>query len=236
MGFGLLFIGYAMTYLMSLNSFGFLFRLTGCAVMLAGLSRLEDYERRFFHSHLCGIIMAVAAFAESLAYIFIDFFGDNTVNICYSVFLVITVVFHFLLYRAIHKIAKSVGVKKIELNSVRYAVFGSIELLLLAAALIFWYFDASFTKYLVMAAMLYPFIIIVLNLSLFYSCYKNICEEGDEEAPRRQSKIPFLNKLFEASEKREQEIFDKTKNYAQKRLSEDLNRKKIKKKHKNKKR
>ena len=34
MGFGLLFIGYAMTYLMSLNSFGFLFRLTGCAIML----------------------------------------------------------------------------------------------------------------------------------------------------------------------------------------------------------
>ncbi len=236
MGFGLLFIGYAMTYLMSLNSFGFLFRLTGCAVMLAGISRLADYERKFFHAHLAVIIMTVSAFAESLAYLFFDFFGENAGNICYSVFLVLTVVFHFLIYRAVHKISKDVGVKKIELNSVRYAVFASVELLLLAAVLFFWYFGVPFTKYIVMAAMLYPFIIIVLNLALFYSCYKNICEEGDEEALRKRSRIPFLNKLFDASEKREQEIFDKTKSYAEKRIADDLEKKKNKKKHKKKRR
>lgn len=232
MGFGLLFIGYAMTYLMSLNSFGFLFRLTGCAIMLSGLSKLEDYERRFFHAYLSAIIMTVAAFAECLAYLFADFFGEAARNICYTVFLVITVVFHFLLYRAIHKISKDVGIKKIELNSVRYAVFASIELLLLAASLVFWYFGAAFTKYIVMAAMLYPFIIVVINLTLFYSCYKNICEEGDEEAPRKQSKIPFINKLFEASEKREQEIFEKTKSYAEDHLRQELEKKKSKKKKK----
>ncbi|MBQ8208198.1 MAG: hypothetical protein IJZ89_05640 [Clostridia bacterium] len=243
MGFGLLFFGYAAAFLMSLNSFGFIFRLTGCAIMLSGLSKLTAYERRFSHAQISCVLLALSALAESIATLLFDystfsvsFISENTKNISYSVFLALAVIFHFFIYRAIHKISKDVGIEKISTNSVRFAVFFCIELVLLAAALLTWHLEAPFAKYVFMAAILYPFLIVVLNLSLFYSCYKNICEEGDEEAPRRQSRIPFLNKLFDASEKREQEIFEKTKSYAENRIRQENEIKKNKKSKKKKRR
>ena len=234
MGFGLLFLGYIATFLMSLNSFGFVFRLTGCAIMLSALTKLTDFERSFNLARISCFGMTLAALCESIITLSLDFglFGNEASTICVSVFLAVTVVFHFFLYRAIYKISKDVGVEKLKLNAVRYGIFAAIELLIAASALVVWYFNPNFAKYIVMAAVLYPFVSFFLNLTLIYSCYKNICEEGDEEAPRKPSKIPFLNKLFEASEKREQEIFTKTKSYAEKHISDDLEKKKNKKKNK----
>jgi hypothetical protein len=38
-----------------------------------------------------------------------------------------------------------------------------------------------------------------------------ICPEGDESMPRRESKIPFINKFAEALEKREAEAIERTR-------------------------
>ena len=243
MGFGLLFLGYIATFLMSLNSFGFVFRLTGCAIMLSAFSKLSQYERSFIYVRLSCFCMMLASLCESIMTLSLDygvfdlgFTGDTAKNICISVFFSAAVILHFFLYRSIYKLSSDVGVEKIKLNSMRFGAFAVIEIVILISALAIWYVSPSIAKYIVMVAMLYPYVIFFLNLLLIYSCYKNICEEGDEEAPRKPSKIPFLNKLFEASEKREQEIFDKTKSYAEKRLSDELEVKKNKKKHKKKRR
>ena len=236
MGFGLLFLGYVATFLMSLNSFGVVFRLTGCAVMMSALSKLSLYEKSFFYVNIsCFAMTAVSLFECVFGFFDSGWRYDDIKSICMGIFLVLTVVFHFLLYLAIYRISKDVGIEKIKARSVKYAAFASIELVIFLCASVAWYIDRNIAKYIVMAGMLYPFVILVLNLMLIYSCYKNICEEGDEEAPRKPSVIPFLNKLFEASEKREQEIFDKTKSYAEKRLADDLAKKKNKK-HKKKRR
>ena len=239
MGFGLLFFGYAATFLMSLNNFGFLFRLTGCAVMLSGLSRLEAFERRFFYAKLCCVLMLILSaidcgtnFVLQNSLIEIPGFLEKSVSV---IFAVSTVIFHLLIYFAIYKIASDVGVNKIRINTVRNAVFSAIELLIFVSLGISFLLKAPFVKYLYFAAILYPFVIFLLNLALFYSCYKNICEEGDEEAPRKASKIPFLNKLFEVSEKKEMEIYEKSKGYAEnyiKRENEEKKRKNRKKRRK----
>ena len=237
MGFGLLFLGYIATFLMSINSFGVVFRLTGCAIMLSALSKLSRYEKGFFYVNIsCFAMTAVSLFECVFGFFDRGWQYDNIKNICMSIFLVLTVIFHSLLYLAIYRISKDVGLDKLRMSSVRNAVFASIELVILLCAYVMWNIELGITKYIVMAGIIYPFIILVFNLVLIYSCYKNICEEGDEEAPRKPSKIPFLNKLFDASEKREQEIFDKTKSYAEKRIAEDFEKKKNKKKHKKKRR
>lgn len=237
MGFGLLFLGYIATFLMSLNSFGFAFRLTGCAIMFSGLSKLSEYETRFFYAKISVFLMTLSALAECIVTLILDystasvtFLNDNTKNICLTVFFAMAVLFHVLLYRSVYKISKDVGTQKITVSTVRAAVFSGIELIIILAAIVMWYVNAEIAKYIVMAAMLYPFLLFVINLVLIYSCYKNICEEGDEEAPRKPSRIPFLNKLFDAAEKREQEIYDKTKSYAEGRIKQDIEQKKRKKK------
>jgi hypothetical protein len=45
---------------------------------------------------------------------------------------------------------------------------------------------------------------------LILGCYMRICPEGDEDMPRHESKIPFINKFSEALEKREKEAIERT--------------------------
>jgi hypothetical protein len=51
----------------------------------------------------------------------------------------------------------------------------------------------------------------VMVAVLILSCYMRICPEGDEDMPRRESKIPFINKFSEALEKRENEAIERTR-------------------------
>ena len=46
---------------------------------------------------------------------------------------------------------------------------------------------------------------------LILGCYMRICPEGDEDMPRRESKIGFINRFSEALEKRENEAIERTK-------------------------
>ncbi|MBR4295903.1 MAG: hypothetical protein IKT56_03585 [Clostridia bacterium] len=239
MGFGLLFFGYAASYMMSFNSFGFIFRLTGTAVMLSGLARLCAFEKRFFYAKLSCILMAVAASCESVISVLLDYSGglyglvrEDVKNIFFTVFICISVVFHVFIYRAIYKLSCDVGLDKISKQTIKFAVFAAMEILLVALSVVTWFVSHKVSEYFTAASIIYPLIIFILNLTLFYSCYKNICEEGDEDAPRKPSSIPFLNRLFEASEKRELEIYEKTKAYAENRIRQDNEKKKNKKKNK----
>jgi hypothetical protein len=51
----------------------------------------------------------------------------------------------------------------------------------------------------------------VMVAVLILGCYMRICPEGDEDMPRRESRIPFINKFAEALEKRENEAIERTK-------------------------
>lgn len=236
MGFGLVLIGYTFAYLMSLNSFGFLFRLVGTAVMLAGTSRLMKFEKTFFYVHISGILLALAATFETLSHLLLDYtsfdavwLDENLVTALFVAFMVISIPFHLLFYRAARKISVDVGIRNITSRSVKYEIFFGAEIILVAATYVTFSMKAKIVNYFYMAAVILLYVVIFLNITLIYSCYKNICEEGDEEAPRKPSKLPFMNKLFEASEKREKEIYEKTKSYAEEQMKKDLDKKKARK-------
>ncbi len=235
MGFGLLFFGYALTFLLSINPYGYIFALTGTAVMLSSLSKLCLFERRFALARLICFVLTVLSMAMCvIAILPFDTVDENVFSYVLAAFLILAFPYHFLVYNSIYRISDSVGDIKIKRRALRNSILLVFEVLIASAAVIFWYFKIEFAKYLLMTAVIFPILLIFLNLSLFYSCYKNICEEGDEDAPRKPSKIPFLNKLFEASEKREQEIYEKTKSYAENKIRQDNEKKKMKNKKKKK--
>lgn len=230
-------IGYAFAYLMSLNSFGFLFRLVGTAVMLAGTSRLMKFEKNFFYAHVSGILLALASVAETLSRLLLDYtsieavwLSEDLVTLLFTAFMIVCIPFHLLMYRAVRKISADVGIKGITSRSVKYEIFFCTELLLATVTYVAFLMKAKIVNYFYMAAVILLYVVVILNITLFYSCYKDICEEGDEEAPRKPSKLPFMNKLFEASEEREKEIYEKTKAYAEEQMKKDLDKKKAKKK------
>lgn len=245
MGFGLILCGYTLSYLMSLNSFGFAFRLLGCAVMLSGLRKVSQFEPLFRYARLSAIIMAAFAAIEAILSLLRDLsnfrlisvFGnvwntDELITAAFVAFGFASVIFHVFLYAAVKKISSDVGLDKISRRALKSAVLAVMLAVLVGATYITFYLKLSVVNYLYAAAILLFYIIVFLNIYLFYSCYKNICEEGDENAPRRDSKIPFLNRLWDVSEKREQEIYNKTKAYAENKIKQDNAKKHRRKKKK----
>lgn len=242
MGFGILFIGYALAYLMTLNFLGFLFRLAGTAVMLCGVRKLCDFETKFRAAYVLLISLAVLSCGETITAVLTDYGAyaenpllENAGNILYLLYMAGTFVFHFFFYGALRRFSHDVGVLKIYTRTVRYEIYTAVEAVLAVLTVVTQYFGFKIANAFFAATFIVFYILVFLNLALIYSCYKNICEEGDEEAPRKKSRIPFIERLIANSEKKEEEIYNKTKEYAENRIRRENAEKEQKRKNKKKK-
>ena len=231
MGYGLLFIGYAVAFLMSINSFGFIFRAIGSLLALCGLKKLCQFETKYNFCYLSAWAMCFAAMAEGAVFMAGDGAPENLQAYVSMAFCVPAIPFHLIFYKATCALSTEVGLDKISVKSARHAVFGVLVVLLALSTFVARSFGWSFINYLFGATLIGAILLIFMNLLLIYSCYKNICEEGDEDNAAKPSRIPFMNKLFEVSEKRQQEIYEKTKAYAEERIKRD-NEKKLEKRRK----
>lgn len=125
MGFGLLFIGYFITFLMSINSFGFIFELIGYTVMLYAVSKLSEYKHHIrlviypiMGMALCSLYSAVVLIHTEFMPLPLPLLNTVTVFIFSSIGAVSTVAFHIFLLLPIRSIAKDVGDKSLAASSV----------------------------------------------------------------------------------------------------------------------
>lgn len=205
MGYGLVLIGYALTFFTSLTLYGWLFRLLGYTAMAYGLFKLKDYFP--FYKLSLFVVMALGltgvgeAVAEILSAIGSDPEPFKTVVLYTRDALVL--VFHVLFLIATYIAFGVVGMTDKKVNAVTdicAVVLGYVFYILAALKIV----ETS-------VAILVQLIWTVMVFFLIFSCYMRICPEGDESMPRRESKIPFINKFSEALEKRENEAIERTR-------------------------
>ena len=237
MGYGLLFIGYATAFLMSFNSFGFIFRAVGSLLALCGLKKLCQFETKYNFCYLSALAMCLIGISEGAVFLAGDYLTlpENLQSYISMAFYLFSLPFHLIFYKATISLSQEVGLDKISAKCKRNAIFFIFVVILALSSFAAHSFGWKFINYIFGAALIGFILLIFLNMLLIYSCYKNICEEGDEENAAKPSKIPFMNKLFEASEKRQQEIYEKTKAYAEDRIRRDNEKKAEKRKKKGKK-
>lgn len=125
MGFGLLFIGYFITFLMSINSFGFIFELVGYTVMLYAVSKLAEYKSSIRRVIYPIMGMAIGSLYSAAVLIHTEFMplplpllGTATTFIFSAIGAISTIVFHFFLLLPIRSIANDVGDKSLAASSV----------------------------------------------------------------------------------------------------------------------
>ncbi len=208
MGYGLVLIGYALTFFVSLTLYGWVVRLLGYAVMAYGFFKLKDY----FPSYKLSLFTLMALFAvglcESGAEI-VHLFGastetlDQIKTVIYYIRDGLILVFHILFLISSYIAFGAVGLddKKVSaVTDICAVTVGYIFYVLSALHIV----EANVAFFVQMIWML-------MVLVLIFGCYMRICPEGDEDMPRRESKIPFINKFAEALEKRENEAIEKTR-------------------------
>ncbi len=219
MGFGLLFIGYFVATLMTMNAAGAFIRMLGCSIILIASTKLSKYNRSFMYLTLSSaamiIISAFVAAADVTSFLYEQLLINTNplsgayANICSYINFAVSFVFNTALLYAIKCIATETQVHKNAVSAIRNWVFICIYYILAILSLL----PFEFAKYLNLPAIIIYLIWIVLNLILIYSCYARICDESDIEMAQKPSRFAFVNKMRAESERRQAEAAAKRMEY-----------------------
>ncbi len=237
MGFGYLTIGYLVTFIFNNLAeplgVGGLALLVGYGIMLLGLFQLHTFHSAFGYAKWTLIPLLLTALYDcfrSLAGLFLwnlPFLHGtfNTVVDWIKFFLLLF--FNLAMLFGISEIAKEVGLLRIRSAAIRNALFvGGYAVLYLLAS---FPFDAI-TKYLSISVILVQWVWILCNLFLLITCTKDICREGDEDQPVKESRWKLLNTLNNAYDKNRSKAVNKVMSETEERLKkrqEERNKKKI---------
>lgn len=225
MGYGLLAIGYIVSFILSINLYGWAIRLLGCVLMGVGLYKLRDYFPSYLLTFVSTCLLFALSAAEGVCDITLKLAGESEVWE-----LAMTVVryardgavfaFNILLIIPTFIALGHVGLKERRVSAVTdlcaVLLWGVLYILSRAGVVSS---DIVFAVQLVVTVMIFV---------LLFGCYMRICPEGDEDMPRKPSKLPFVNKISDALEKKERESAER----AARKLEEDRAKRSVGKKSK----
>jgi hypothetical protein len=238
MGFGLLLIGYMFAFVarIGLGEYIFAGMLLGGFFMYLGLSELKKYSPAFIYSFICSIFIILSSFLGVAIWVDTAFglglgMSSTTISVIYewSKFLIGLAFNVFMLYGIID-ISNRVDYPDTKLaaqrNFVFVAVFNLCQLLLLFP-ISFIQNDLSFFNTLLIVIQL---IYSIANALLIFKCYAMICQQGQEDMPRKPSKFAFVNKIRAIRDAKEEKAIEDMKVYYEEKLKRKNSKKKKKKK------
>lgn len=240
MGFGYLFIGYLLTFVLKLTldalGWGAVALLAGYAVMLWGLWLLTHYQSAFAWAKWTLIPLIVTACYDLLGSFDETFlwglpiFGGVVEMVYQWVTLALIIFFNLAMLYGIMMLAREVELKHIATKAIRNAVIVGLFGVLQAVAYL--PIPAQIKGYFALPVLLLDILWIVCNLLLLISCAKNICPAGDEDQPAKPYRFAFLNRIGDAYDRTRQRAVDTSRRDAEeylRRRQEKRERKKKKK-------
>lgn len=213
MGFGLLFIGYFVAFLMSINPYGWAFRIVGFYLIFRALGKLVEYK----HSvKRCVIPLAIMTLCQTFEGIlalkrlasitaswgFLE--GNLVTSLSNTVFVVTLMIFHLLLLYSIRELAQSIGDSSIA--ALAFSGNGVVLLYFLLNILTAFLPTGAFKQVLMPVTALSSIVYPLFILYLLYRCYAGICSPEEENAPKKPSRFAFINKRREMSAQNDREM------------------------------
>ena len=224
MGFGILTVGYYLTYLLGMiwkdEIWGALLILLGCVLLAIALLRLSEYESGFRYALIFDALMVLPAVYRILVWLSdsflwdLPFLGSTAETVAEYVEFALFLGFGVALLAAVRSLASDLEDTKIVTASVRNLVFLGIY----AICLILTTLPFGFAGLFGLAAMLVQLVYHVLMGVMLVSCYMRICDEGDKDMPLKKSRFAWVNRFREERARREQRAVDSVTEYAEGKL------------------
>ena len=227
MGFGLMFVGYFFTYLISLV---FVPRILGYAIMLWATVKLSAFDIKFKRClPVLGGLFLISAYVLSgdiVKHFNLEasLFNDTVLNIVSTAEELLVILFHVFLMLAIGSIAKDTGLDKIRFRAMRNLLL--IMIAELTYTVIIFLPKNKVVQTVFAITVILRFIWIFLDLILLASCYRLICEEGDESMPEKEINVPIIKQMESVMRRRDKNAFDSGKRWSEKRQNKKEKRKK----------
>ena len=227
MGFGLLFLGYFATTMMSIPlsrmlpiDLGGFVKLLGYILIIIAAKKLVEYSAGFMSLVASSSLMACISAFEAIVDV-TAFLSDNQIavfpfsralahlndaNILDYISFAATIFFVATLCLAIKQIAQETEIKKIEISATRNFVFYCILFLVQAISFMPFEWVKIYKPVFVSALLIIELLCWLLNLYMLFSCYARICDSSDVEMKQKPSRFEFVNKKREEQEEERQRI------------------------------
>ncbi len=227
MGFGLMFVGYFFAYLISLVLVP---KILGYAIMVWATVKLSAFDLKFKKGlPVLGGLILVSAYSlvgDIFRYFSMDvtLFNGVVPNVIAVIEEVLVLVFHAFLMLAIANIAKETGLEKIRFSAMRnLLIIGIAEV---AYTVMIFLPKNESIQAVFLGVIILRFIWIFCNLFLLASCYRMICEEGDESMPEKEINVPVIKQMESTLRRRDKNAFDSGIKWTENRRTKKEKRKK----------
>lgn len=242
MGFGLLLIGYFLSFAIALSGSSYFIDIAGGFLMTYALLKLSEYSLKFKSSVPYSLAFTVVTFVTSV----MSFF-----ELGYTVWLVantlraaLILMFHIYTFSALEDMARGADDEKLAYKAKRNLIVVIVYFVVFAiVTLLEPFFNVEFKAYSEAMLYIYRVVWLIMNLLLLHSAYARLYIEGTEEAfaqlPKlKESRFEFVNKIrrryYESQKKALEEnykLMKEAKDYASANRDK-YEAKKKKKKHK----
>ena len=229
MGFGILFIGYILAFLMKIIPYGYIFELTGILLMIYAFTKLSEYHKYFKYAFIASVAMLLPTIYNLLIMFGVAALNNEFYKSAFpAIKTIIDAAFHASLYLSIASIAKETGVTKIQTASYRnmifYGLFFSLQIISSVIK-----FEDNVAVVIGMCGNALWLGWLILNSIMIFSAYKNICDENDEDMAVKPSRFAFINDLRAEYDRREQKARKEDFEYIRNKKEKRKNKKKSKK-------
>lgn len=212
MGFGTLFIGYFL--LLNLTYYGFT-DVIAASVMLLGLYKLSGVNKHFKDSMIftgAFLVFALGEFGLATYEIFMKPIGNTVVISAMSVLRCILVcLITLVILKGIETVAKEVELDDVAVKAKKLLIITSVTYsawIILEAPISF--INDYVLGVLSLLTILATIALLILNLSVIYTCYMRICMPGNEQiGEEKPSKFAFVNEYRARKAEREKEAAER---------------------------
>ena len=198
MGFGILFFGYFITFLMSLNTYGAVFALIGNYVIFSALGKISEYKHNIVR---CIPFLLVMALCNILGVVEVLFSPSLEIvkTISDTLSLASSLLFNLFLFRSLFELGEDTEVAEVKVSAKLNAFAAIVYFSANVAVMIF------ANKYLIITAMILRLIFPLMALALIYKCFRFICAPEDVDMPIKPSRFKFINDFRERQAQKEEE-------------------------------
>ena len=211
MGFGILFIGFFLLLNIPYHAYT---DAIAALVSLYALYKLSSVNTNFKRASYAAAGFSIFGILEFLYSALIVFF--TVLNIP-GVFTVLSIVRYatvgtlsVLTFLGMRDVANEVGLRVIAIKCERviYMTYPIYALSIVSEILSFFALPFTVMQYIAVVILVCNMTLIIISLTVIYSCYMRICMPEDEDMPERESKFKFVNAFRRHEEEKRKEYAD----------------------------
>ena len=196
MGFGILLIGYFVTFAFSISSYYFFADIFGILIMLYAFSKLSKFNRYFVGAMVPALVYLVLCAVNAAAMMFRIYPMDGTADFVVDLLKTVTAcVLHVLIFLGTRGISLGAYSKKLADKTQRSLVATMIYYAASLGIVLISLFAEFQTQYVSTVVYLYWIVCIVLNIALFYHCFGILIPADEDEDAVKRSKFELINRI-----------------------------------------